>query len=54
MLERVPHLDLVFGTRTIHRLPALVRKIENKRCRIVDVSMSENPDPSDAAFGSGI
>jgi tRNA-2-methylthio-N6-dimethylallyladenosine synthase len=53
MLERVPHLDLVFGTRTIHRLPALVRKIENKRCRIVDVSMSENPDQSDAAVAAG-
>ena len=51
MLERVPHLDLVFGTRAIHRLPALVRKIENKRCRIVDVSMSENSDLSDMASG---
>jgi len=52
MLERVPHLDLVFGTRTIDRLPALVRKIENKRCRIVDVSMSETADLSDAACGA--
>jgi tRNA-2-methylthio-N6-dimethylallyladenosine synthase len=51
MLERVPHLDLVFGTRTIHRLPTLVRRIENKRCRIVDVSMSELSDPSDDAAG---
>src|SRR5210317_146865 len=28
MLKRVPHLDLVFGTQTIDRLPALVGKIE--------------------------
>jgi tRNA-2-methylthio-N6-dimethylallyladenosine synthase len=53
MLERVPHLDLVFGTWTLDRLPALVQRIENKRCRIVDVSMSEIPDLSDAAPGEG-
>jgi tRNA-2-methylthio-N6-dimethylallyladenosine synthase len=53
MLARVPHLDLVFGTRTIDRLPALVQKIENKRCRIVDVSMSEIADPSDVVCGLG-
>jgi tRNA-2-methylthio-N6-dimethylallyladenosine synthase len=51
MLARVPHLDLVFGTRTIDRLPDLVQKIEKKRCRIVDVSMSEIAEPSDAACG---
>lgn len=53
MLARAPHLDLVFGTRTIDRLPALVRRIENKRCRIVDVSMSEIEEPSDAAWSVG-
>jgi tRNA-2-methylthio-N6-dimethylallyladenosine synthase len=49
ILKRVPHLDLVFGTQAIDRLPALISKIEAKRCRIVDVSMSENPDLVDAA-----
>jgi len=48
ILKRVPHLDLVFGTQAIERLPALISKIEAKRCRIVDVSMSENPDLVDA------
>ena len=45
ILKRLAHVDLVFGTRAIQRLPALIRKIEAKRCRIVDVSMSEDPDP---------
>jgi len=49
ILKRVPHLDLVFGTQTINRLPALINKIEAKRCRIVDVAMSENPDLFDPA-----
>jgi len=50
ILKRVPHLDLVFGTQTIDRLPALISKIEAKRCRIVDVAMAENPefDPAPA------
>ncbi len=53
ILERVPHVDLVFGTRAMDRLPALVAKIEAKRRRIVDVSMSEdsdthNPTPANA------
>ena len=41
ILERVPHLDLVFGTNAIVRLPDIVKVIESKRCRIVDVEMSE-------------
>jgi tRNA-2-methylthio-N6-dimethylallyladenosine synthase len=49
MLKRVPHLDLVFGTQSIDRLPALISKIEDKRCRIVDVAMSEIPDLFDPA-----
>jgi tRNA-2-methylthio-N6-dimethylallyladenosine synthase len=37
MLKRVPHLDLVFGTHAIGRLPRLVRRIESEGCRLVDV-----------------
>ena len=48
ILGRVPHVDLVFGTRAINRLPALIDKIATKRCRIVDVSMSEDVDPFDS------
>ena len=41
ILARVPHLDLVFGTNAIGRLPDIVKTIESKRCRIVDVEMTE-------------
>ncbi len=33
----MPHLDLVFGTHALGRLPALVRRIEAEGCRLVDV-----------------
>ena len=33
LLEKVPYLDLVFGTHNIHRLPELVRDAENRRHR---------------------
>ena len=43
ILRRVPHIDLVFGTQAIDRLPLLISKIEDKRCRIVDVALTEKP-----------
>ena len=44
LLERVPCVDLVFGTKAISRLPDLVAKIALKKCRIVDVEMSTAMD----------
>lgn len=44
IFKRIPHLDLVFGTQAIDRLPLHIQKIENKRNRIVDVAMAEKPD----------
>jgi tRNA-2-methylthio-N6-dimethylallyladenosine synthase len=41
ILRRVPHLDLVFGTHAIGRLPGIIKTIALKKCRIVDVEMSE-------------
>jgi tRNA-2-methylthio-N6-dimethylallyladenosine synthase len=41
ILKRMPHVDLVFGTHAIFRLPEMVRRIESSRCRIVDVRMTE-------------
>ncbi len=49
ILKRLPHVDLVFGTRAIDRLPALVAEIEAKRRRIVDVSMPEDSDTDNPA-----
>ena len=53
ILRRVPHLDLVFGTQVIERLPEMVARIETKRCRIVDVAMSEKPALFDPAPDAG-
>ena len=52
ILRRIPHLDLVFGTQAIDRLPGLIQKIEEKRCRIVDVEMVDTPDISDSLVES--
>ncbi|MFO7556830.1 MAG: tRNA (N6-isopentenyl adenosine(37)-C2)-methylthiotransferase MiaB [Desulfobacterales bacterium] len=41
ILERVPHLDLVFGTNAIDRLPNAIQTIASKKCRIVDIEMSD-------------
>ena len=41
ILERVPHLDLVFGTHAIDRLPNAIQAISSKKCRIVDTEMSD-------------
>jgi tRNA-2-methylthio-N6-dimethylallyladenosine synthase len=41
ILKRMPHVDLVFGTHAIFRLPDMVRRIESSRCRIVDVRLSD-------------
>jgi tRNA-2-methylthio-N6-dimethylallyladenosine synthase len=48
LLKRVPHLDIVFGTRAVNRLPALIKKIEADRCRIVDVEMTASMNVSDS------
>ncbi len=41
VFRRVPHVDLVFGTHAIPRLPRMIERIIEKRCRIADVKMSQ-------------
>jgi tRNA-2-methylthio-N6-dimethylallyladenosine synthase len=41
ILERLPYLDLVFGTHAIDRLPDAIQAISSKKCRIVDTQMSD-------------
>lgn len=41
ILARVPHLDLVFGTHAINRLPNAIQAILTKKCRIVDTQLSD-------------
>jgi tRNA-2-methylthio-N6-dimethylallyladenosine synthase len=47
VLSRMPHVDLVFGTHAIRRLPQLIQRIAATRCRIVDVEMSPAIKPDD-------
>ena len=51
ILERMPAVDLVFGTQAIDRLPRLIEQIEARRCRIVDVAMDETQDIPDSITG---
>lgn len=37
LLKRVPHLDLVFGTQTFHRLPELLREFRQTQRPIVSI-----------------
>jgi tRNA-2-methylthio-N6-dimethylallyladenosine synthase len=41
-IERIPFLDLVFGTHTIHLLPELVAKVEKSRTPIVRIEFQES------------
>ena len=41
LLQRVPCLDLVFGTHVAGRLPELIKRIEQQGCRIVDIGISD-------------
>ncbi|MGH7887701.1 MAG: tRNA (N6-isopentenyl adenosine(37)-C2)-methylthiotransferase MiaB [Candidatus Binatia bacterium] len=43
LLKRVPHLDLVFGTHNIHKLPDLVEQVEAARARPVEVTFYRDP-----------
>ena len=38
LLKRVPHLDLVFGTHNIHKLPEMIAEVENARARPVETA----------------
>lgn len=51
ILKRMPHVDLVFGTHAIFRLPEMVRRIESSRCRIVDVRLSDTVNADDPLVG---
>ena len=44
ILSRAPHVDLVLGTRAVHRLAGLVRQLESGRGPIVDLELAEGPE----------
>jgi len=43
-LARMPHIDFVFGTHAVGRLPAIIEKVAAERCRVVDIEMSDAID----------
>ena len=47
-MKRVPSVDLVFGTRAIGRVAGHVARIEREGVKIVDVEMSDEPEPIEA------
>ncbi|MCP4747858.1 MAG: tRNA (N6-isopentenyl adenosine(37)-C2)-methylthiotransferase MiaB [Desulfobacteraceae bacterium] len=51
VLSRMPYVDLVFGTQAIARLPKLIRRIANERCRLVDTELSLELKPEDIIAG---
>lgn len=44
ILRRVPHVDIVFGTHAVCRLPDMVQQVKQRRCRIVDIAQVEGID----------
>jgi tRNA-2-methylthio-N6-dimethylallyladenosine synthase len=44
LLQKVPHLDLVFGTHNIHKLAGMVEQVRTLRERPVETAFYRNPD----------
>lgn len=44
LLKRLPHLDLVFGTHNIHKLPDMVEQVSTLHDRPVETAFYRNPD----------
>jgi tRNA-2-methylthio-N6-dimethylallyladenosine synthase len=43
LLKRLPHLDLVFGTHNIHKLPQMVEQVQASRSRPVETAFYRDP-----------
>ena len=39
--KRAPYVDIIFGPQTLHRLPAMLTEVTEKRAKVVDVSFPE-------------
>jgi tRNA-2-methylthio-N6-dimethylallyladenosine synthase len=51
LLKRVPHLDLVFGTHNIHKLPEMVDQAQRSRARPVEIAFYRDPSYMEDADG---
>ncbi|MGH7872609.1 MAG: tRNA (N6-isopentenyl adenosine(37)-C2)-methylthiotransferase MiaB [Candidatus Binatia bacterium] len=54
LLKRVPHLDLVFGTHNIHKLPELVEQVHVSRSRPVETAFYRDPAYMEDADGRSL
>ncbi|QTA92294.1 tRNA (N6-isopentenyl adenosine(37)-C2)-methylthiotransferase MiaB [Desulfonema magnum] len=52
ILERVPYIDVVFGTHAVGRLPKIIQQIESDRGRIIDIEMSDEIQEREFAMTS--
>lgn len=52
ILNRMPYVDMVFGTHAIGRLPDMVDRIARTRCQMVDVEISETVSSDDFMLGA--
>lgn len=44
MFSQAPHLDLVFGTHNIHKLPEMITAAQKKRHKVIETEFYENPE----------
>ena len=47
ILERVPYLDVVFGTHALGRLPNIIRSVEDRKIQVIDVGTKTSIDDLD-------
>ncbi len=43
LLKRMPHVDLVFGTQNIHKLPEMIEEVETLNARPVETAFYRDP-----------
>src|SRR3970282_2861739 len=51
LLKRVPHLDLVFGTQKIHKIPEMIEREEAAQARPVEIAFYRDPAYMEDADG---
>ena len=45
MFRRAPHLDIVFGTHNIHKLPDMIKEVYEKRGQVMETDFFDSPEP---------
>jgi tRNA-2-methylthio-N6-dimethylallyladenosine synthase len=51
LLKRVPHLDLVFGTHNIHKIPEMIERVRAAQLRPVETAFYRDPAYMEEAEG---